>query len=292
MDLRQLRYFIVLAEEGQISRAAKKLNMSQPPLSQQLQMMEEELGVTLLERKKHGRSMKLTEPGRVLYEKARSLLQNFEDSMHEVKETGEGVRGNLLIGSVLAYVSYLPQKIKMFKEKNPSVEIKLFAGDPTLVQDYLEKQDIELAIVYLPVELEGLSIKKLDQVPNVFVVPESWGEFQSTEKIKLEEIGNSPLVMLHRTKGTGIFDEIIKEFSERGIEPNVLCKCPDVNVLLSLVSAGIGASIVPKSAVPPYMSHKVRVLEIKDSLVHSNVALVWKKERYLSKATQQFIELF
>jgi LysR family transcriptional regulator, salicylic acid-responsive activator of bsdBCD len=292
MDIRQLRYFLVLSEEGQVSQAAKKLNMSQPPLSQQLRLMEEELGVTLLERKRNGKSMELTEAGKVLYEKTKSLLQFFDDSMLEVKETGEGIKGTLSIGSVLAYVSYLPEKIKHFKEKYPTISFKLFAGDPYEINNYLENQDIELAIVYLPVEMKGLSIMNLGKVPNVFVVPEDWDNFSSKEMISLKEIEDIPLLLVHREKGIGIYEEIIEEFKKREIQPNILCECPDVNVLLSLVSAGIGASIVPKSAVPPHMIHGVKILDIIDSTIQSNIALVWRQDRYLSKTAKHFIELF
>ena len=102
MDIRQLRYFTVIAEEGQISLAAKKLNMAQPPLSQQLQLMEEELGVKLVERKRNGKRMELTEAGRVFYEKAQSVLHLFRESIKEVKEIGEGLKGRYQL------VSYHP----------------------------------------------------------------------------------------------------------------------------------------------------------------------------------------
>lgn len=292
MDIRQLRYFIVLSEEGQVSRAAKKLNMSQPPLSQQLHLMEEELGVTLLERKRNGKSMELTEAGKALYEKAKVLLDLFDDSMLEVKATGEGMKGTLAIGSVLAYMSYLPSKIKRFNEKYPSVTFKLFAGDPYEINNYMENQDIELAIVYLPVNMKDISMKTLGKVPNVFVVPENWEDFRTKERISLQEIKEIPLLLVHREKGLGIYEEIIDEFNKRDIVPNVLCECHDVNVLLSLVSEGVGASIVPKSAVSPNRIQGIKVLDIIDSSVQSNIALVWRSDRYLSKMAKHFIDLF
>lgn len=292
MDIRQLRYFLILAEEGQVSRAAKKLNMSQPPLSQQLRLMEEELGTTLLERKRNGKSMELTEAGRVLYEKAKDMLQYFEDSLLEVKETGEGIKGTLSVGSVLAYMSYLPDKINSFKKKYPSVSFKIFAGDPYEISNYLENQDIELAIVHLPVEMKGLSSLNLGQVPNVFVVPEDWDSFTSKDRVHLKDIENIPLLLVHREKGPGIYEEIIGEFKKREIQLNILCECHDVNVLLSLVAAGVGASIVPKSAVSPHIIKGVKVLDIIDSSIQSNIALVFRQDRYLSKTAKHFIELF
>ena len=292
MDIRQLRYFLALSEEGQVSRAAKKLNMSQPPLSQQLNLMEEELGVKLLDRKRNGKSMELTEAGRVLYEKSKVLLEIFDDSMLEVKETGEGLQGTLAIGAVLAYMSYLPIKIKQFNSTYPSVTFKLFAGDPYEIHNYMENQDIELAIVYLPVEMDHVSIKNIGEVPNVFVVPEEWEEFRSKDEISISELEHTPLLLVHREKGSGIYEEILEEFKKKDLKPNILCECHDVNVLLSMVSAGIGASIVPKSAVSPQGVKGVRVLDIIDSSFQSNIALIWRNDRYLSKTAKHFIELF
>ena len=292
MDLRQLRYFLVLAEEGQVSRAAKKLNMSQPPLSQQLRMMEEELGTTLLERKRNGKSMELTEAGKVLQEKARQLLKSWEDAMLAVQETGEGLKGQLTLGSVLAYMSYLPEKIKQFNECYPNVEFKIYAGDPYEMQNYLENKNIELAIVYLPAGVKGLAVKDLGTVPNVFVVPEGWESYQNKDSIQLKNLENVPLLLVHREKGTGIYEEIVEEFKERGIQPNILCECHDVNVLLSLVAKGLGATIVPKSAVLPNQYKGLRVLDIEDTAVRSQIGLVWRKDRYLSKMAQRFMELF
>ncbi|MFJ7831700.1 LysR family transcriptional regulator [Peribacillus sp. NPDC046944] len=292
MDIRQLRYFLALSEEGQVSRAAKRLNMSQPPLSQQLNLMEEELGVTLLDRKRNGKRMELTEAGRALYEKSKVLLELFDDSMLEVKETGEGIQGTLAIGAVLAYMSYLPSKVKQFNDKYPSVTFKLFAGDPYEINNYMENQDIELAIVYLPVDSNQVFIKNIGEVPNVFVVPEEWEDFHFKDKISLNDLENTPLLLVHREKGLGIYEEIIEEFKKNELKPNILCECHDVNVLLSLVSAGIGASIVPKSAVSPHGIKGVRVLEIIDSAIQSKIALIWRKDRYLSKTAKHFIDLF
>ncbi|CAH0345362.1 LysR family transcriptional regulator [Bacillus sp. CECT 9360] len=292
MDLRQLRYFLSIAEEGQISRAAKKLHMAQPPLSQQLQQMEEELGVTLVERKRNGKKMELTEAGKILYEKAQSILHSFEESILEVKETGEGMKGTLSIGVVLSCVSYLPAKIERFNQKYPNVSFKLLGGDPYEINRYLEKREIELAIVHPPLAMNGLLTKELGQEPYVFVFPKKWSSLGSKKSINMKEIENIPLLLIHRTKGEGIYDEIKAECNRVGIHPNILCECPDVNILLSLVSSGIGASIVPKTSIPPFLNEGIKVLNINDTSLQSETVLAWNQDRYLSRAAKRFIDLF
>ncbi|MCP1121999.1 LysR family transcriptional regulator [Bacillus sp. 3103sda1] len=292
MDIRQLRYFLIIAEEGQISRAAKKLHMAQPPLSQQLRLMEEEIGTVLLERKRNGKTMELTEAGEILYKKARNILNLFEESILEVKEAGEGIRGSLSIGIVVSCVSYLPKRIQYLHENYPMISFKLRGGDPVELSKQLENRNIELAIVRLPLEMEGLSMIPLETESFVFVVPKDWGDFHSKEAIQMKEIEDVPLLLVHRTKGEGLYERIIEECERFEFQPNILCECPDINILLSLVEAGIGASILPKSAVSAFRNIGIRVLDILDSSLQSEIALVWLKQRYLSKAARRFIELF
>jgi DNA-binding transcriptional LysR family regulator len=127
MDMRQLKYFLTIAKEGQVTRAAKLLNMEQPPLSRQLKLMEEELGVKLFDR--NGKGLKLTDSGELLKQKAESLLLQFDESIREVKGMEEGVRGVLSIGSVVSCISLLPKRIELFREKFPQLTYKISEGD-------------------------------------------------------------------------------------------------------------------------------------------------------------------
>jgi LysR family transcriptional regulator, salicylic acid-responsive activator of bsdBCD len=292
MDIRQLRYFLTIAKEGQISRAAKKLHMAQPPLSQQLQIMEEELGVTLIERKKSGKSMELTGAGKVLYKRAESILQQFEKTMVEVKETGEGLRGELCIGTGLSCVSYLPERIRYFRERFPSISFKLWEGDPSYLSERLKKRDIEIAIVRFPVDLSYFDTIRLQVEPYVFVAPQSWDSFPSQKVIEIKEIANVPLLLLHRINGEGVYEWVKDECRRFGFEPNVVCKCPDVSMLLSLVAAGIGCTIIPKSALTSFSITNIKVMDLLDSQLQSESAVIWPKNGYLSKAARRFLELF
>ncbi len=290
VDIRQLRYFTVIAEEGQISLAAKKLNMAQPPLSQQLQLMEEELGVKLAERKRNGKRMELTEAGRVFYEKSQRVLHLFGESIQEVKEIGEGLKGTLSIGVVPSCVSNLPHRIQCFHEKYPMVSFKIWGGDPYEVRKHLESRKVELAIVRLPIDTKGLSMVQLGKEPFVFVVPKVWQTFTLRKNITMKEIKDIPLLLIHRTKGEGVYERIIEECKRFAFQPNVLCKCTDVNILLSLVASGVGASILPKTAIPIFVNEDVKVLDILDSSLQAETALIWLENRYISKAARSFIE--
>ncbi|WML31775.1 LysR family transcriptional regulator [Neobacillus sp. OS1-32] len=287
MDLKQLRYFSTIAQEGQITRAAKKLHMAQPPLSQQLKLLEQELGVTLLER--NGKTIELTEAGKILFEKSQDLLQRFEDTVSEVKEVGDGLKGLLSIGSVKTCFSFIPERIKFFRERYPLVTIRLHEGDSSLLASYVRNRDVELAIVRLPLDLNDFSVLSLPKDRFVLVIPETWS---NVKKMKLEEIADLPLMLLHRIKGVGLFELVINRFRSRDLIPNVVCQCPDAAMLLSLVRAEVGAAILPKYTLLSFPTNQLKVIEIEDSAIESESAVIWLKDRYLSKSALRFIETF
>lgn len=150
MDLRQLKYFLTIAQEGQITRAAKKLNMEQPPLSRQLKQMETELGVQLFDRRRN--KLELTTAGQLLKVRAEQLLLQFNETMLEVKESDGNVQGTLTIGSVVSCVSLLSKPIEQFRKLHPQVKFRIMEGDHSYLSDKLEKRDVELVLARLPFE--------------------------------------------------------------------------------------------------------------------------------------------
>ncbi len=291
MDIRQLFYFCTIVQEGQITRAAKKLHMAQPPLSQQLKQLEQELGVTLLER--NGRSLELTEAGKLLYQRARHLLTQLEETKQEVKETGEGLRGVLAIGSVKTCFSHLPDKIRQFRELYPNVSFQLREGDTFYVSELLRNREVELAIVRLPLNTQEFSMIPLPNEPYVAVVPKQWeNQLSSAKAISMKELKKFPLLLLHRINGFGQFEMVINECKRHGFYPTIACDCPDAAMLLALVDAGVGVTLVPKSTLYTFPTKKTITVEIYDSALLSESAVIWLKDRYLSKSAQFLLKTF
>src|SRR5699024_8078908 len=172
MNIRQLHYFYTIASEGQITRAAKKLHMAQPPLSQALKALEINLGVLLFEG--HGRKMELTEAGKVLFERDTHIFQTIDDTKTEIKEIGRGVSGSLAIGCVISCFSCLIRNIRLFRTAYPKTTFKLTEGDPFQLTKQLENRDIVLAIVRLPLEIDDYASYKIATEKYVAVLPENW----------------------------------------------------------------------------------------------------------------------
>jgi LysR family transcriptional regulator, salicylic acid-responsive activator of bsdBCD len=287
IDFKQLKYFITIVEEGQITRAAKKLHMAQPPLSLQLKQLEETLGVILLER--NGRKLELTEAGKILYQKSKHLLQQLDETILEVKETDHGMRGVLSIGCVKSCFSYIPKTIRQFQQTFPNVKFHLREGDTFLISEFLKNREIEIGIVRLPLHSGEYEIINLPSDPFVAVIPKSWND--DCQPIQMKEMKDIPLLLLHRISGKGQYEIVVNECKRHGFEPNIVCECPDVTILLSLVAAGVGATIVPKSAVTIFPIPEIKMIGIEDSSIKAEAAIIYEKNRYLSKSAAHFLDM-
>ncbi|TGA98927.1 LysR family transcriptional regulator [Sporolactobacillus shoreae] len=294
MDIRQLRYFLAIAREGQITRAAKTLNMEQPPLSRQLKLIEEELGVTLFDR--NGKRMTLTEAGTVLQAKAEALIHQLEETVTEIAEIDQGIQGMLSIGSVFSCVSLLPEKIAFFRECYPRVTFKILEGDHVVLGDYLEDRSIELVVTRLPFESsydsERYAVLRLPSDPFVMIVPKkrNWRPAQSS--FLLQDLATTPLIALKSDKTIQLNEKIVNECRRLGFEPNIICECSSVSITIALVIAGIGVTILPKSVLSAFSVADIELFDLPDITVQSDVGLIWLKNRYLTKKAQRFIELF
>lgn len=289
MDIRQLNYFVTIAEEGKITTAAKKLNMAQPPLSKQLKQMEEELGVVLFDR--DNKSLNLTLEGERLLLRAKELLNKFDETMVEVQELRKGASGILSVGSNLYCASIILSKVVNIREKNPELTFKVWEGETINLIKMLSKRQIEIAITNSPITEKSISQMKLESDPYVLVLSEKWA-WSGSEQCRLEDIVDLPLILLRPNYGLGAYGQIVNEFQRLDLEPNILCECQDLIMLLGLVSSGFGATILPLSLLSLHSLGGLRVIQLKDQTLISEPKVIWRKNSYLSKAAKEFLKLF
>lgn len=294
LDIRQLRYFLTIAQEGQITRAAKQLNMEQPPLSRQLKLMEEELGVLLFERS--GKQLQLTHAGELLQNRAASLLNQFNETLTEVKEIHAGIRGMLSIGAVVSCISLLPQRIHIFRQQYPEVTFKIREGDHSLLADQLDKRNIELAVTRLPFESsfgpERYAVQPLPSDPFVAVLPSSWESVSSHSEISMRELAEYPFLSLKTDQTIGMHERVIQEFKRGELEPRVICECSSVAIIVALVAEGIGATILPESVMSSFTIPNIRTLSITSADFQSDVGIVWLRDHVLSNRAMHFLATF
>jgi len=287
MDIRQLRYFIVIAEEKQISAAAKKLYMSQPPLSQQLKNMEASLGEQLFERS--GKFLELTEAGRTLYKYALQITQMMEEAKNEVADVGGGVDGKLAVGINTFSLGNLNEVFHQYRSMYPKIKYKIQQNESSLLCYLLKQREIEMAIVRLPLEIDEFTLQHLHSEP--FYVITSKEKKLFTGDATLEEVSRYPLV-LPSIEGLGVYYSIHEAFSKAKIQPEIIAEFSDLKLMMELVSTDFGVSIVPESLLHLYKEYPVHIHKIADSeQLSGDIGLIWLKDHRLSKAAQNFIDV-
>lgn len=284
MDIRQLRYFIAIVEEGTISLAANRLHISQPPLSQQLKAMEEELGSVLVYRR--GKRLEITESGKALYKYALQVTQLMEEAKAEVKEVGNGDKGTLSLGINTLSSVELPSWLHEFKARYPQVSYKIQQNESYQLCELVRDRSLELAIVRLPLELDDFSILHLQTEPFYMLTSEASIE----QEITLSHIAQYPLI-LPSTEGLGVYYTIQMAFSEQKLQPNIAAECSDISLLLRLVASGFGVAIVPETLVKQHLPTSVHAFKIKDTPAVASTALIWLRDHHVSRTALNFIDL-
>lgn len=284
MDIRQLRYFTVIAEEKNISQAARKLHMSQPPLSQQLKQMEEELGVNLIYRE--GKKLHLTEAGECLYQHAVQVTKLMEEGMEEVKEVGNGLKGTLKLGVNTLSETSLSSLLFAFREHYPSVTYEIHQNESGQLFQLLRERTIDLAIIRFPVQDDEFSSLMLKKEAFYFVSSVEW-----SEEVSLSTIATVPLI-LPSTKGQGLYEFTLQSFVEHKLTPNIVCGCSDMTLLSSLVQGGFGATLIPESALHIFSNASVHKYKIEDSGLVSQYGIAWMRKYYLSHVAERFLDMY
>ncbi|WHY90952.1 LysR family transcriptional regulator [Neobacillus cucumis] len=286
MDIRQLRYFIAIVEERKISAAAERLHISQPPLSQHLKSMEEELGSKLVERS--GKFFELTEAGKSLYKYALQMTQLMEEAKMEVKEVGKGINGRLSIGINTFSVVELPEILHQFRKLYPKVTYKIQQNESSHLCKLVRDRVVELAIIRMPLNLDDFSVLHLQTEPFYFITSKK--QKPLGHGVSFGALQNYPII-LPSTEGLGVHYLILEAFSRYKIQPNFVGECSDITLLMDLVSSGFGASIVPETILKRHKGYPIQSYLIPSSKLSASVGLIWLKNHYLSKAAQNFVDL-
>lgn len=245
MEIRHLRYAIAVADELHFGRAARRLHVSQPPLSQQIKALEAELGVQLFLRTK--RSVELTDAGRAFVAEARATLEQAERARRAAREAGTGERGRLAIGFVMsASYSVLPSAVRAFRGRWPAVEVSMHEMIPAAQLAALERREIDVALLRPPLAEAGISLEVVLQEPLVAAIPVA-NELVARSRLALRDLADQPFVLFPRRHGPGLHDVIMDACREAGFAPRVAHEPNEMQAVLGCVASGLGVSLVPAS---------------------------------------------
>ena len=251
MELKQLSHFVTVVKEGTISGAARKLNLSQPPLSTQMKQLEDEFGCVLFER--GSRKIQLTEAGQLLYERAVTMLELSEATRRELLDYNSGLTGALRLGVVSSVGSSL---LPLWAD--PDIRFELFEANTYQLLEQLRSNLLELAIVRTPFHAEGFVCTSLCEEPMLAVgsetffpektvMPSDSGCFDGC--ITLEALSRLPLIVYRRWE-TPLHDA----FTREGLSPSYFCLNDDARTSVRWADAGLGVGIVPAASKSTYKS--------------------------------------
>jgi DNA-binding transcriptional LysR family regulator len=284
MELRTLHYFTVVAQELNITRAAEKLNMSQPPLSNQIKALEEELGVQLFIRGK--RRLELTEEGGLLLRRAVQIQELADKTRQEIASLREGMTGVIYLSMVEGRAPFLAARwIAGFREEFPLVRYNLWNGSSDDVLDRLHKGLADLAVIAAPYDTEHLEGFPVGREPWIAMLHPDHPLAQPIgDTIPLSSLVGEPLIVPSRKSRV---DAIRRWFGEVGAEPHILCEMSNYMDAAALTSQGVGISIFPQT------------VDVSNGLVVSKVViqpsrqveyiLVWNRGQPPSGLTREFI---
>jgi DNA-binding transcriptional LysR family regulator len=246
VDLRQLRYFIAVAEERNFSRAARRLHISQPPLSTQIMMLEEELGTRLFERSNRGVS--LTAAGSVFYEEMRAVLVRFEHGKTRTRQAGQGNVGTLSIGFVsIADYGILPPALKEFRTRFPAVEVQLHELTTDAQIRELRVGRLDLGIALGPIQETDLAFETVLHEELVLAVPAGQLEARKKGALDLRAFAKHDFIIPPRDIAPGLYDLIVSRCNASGFVPRITQHARQMQTVISLVAAGMGVALVPSS---------------------------------------------
>ncbi|MGO8671988.1 MAG: LysR family transcriptional regulator [Capsulimonadaceae bacterium] len=245
MELRHLRYFVVVAEELHFGRAAERLSISQPPLSQQIQQLERELKVSLFHRT--SRQVELTEAGRVLFDEARGILTAVDQATFDAQRAARGELGRIGIGFVAsATYDVLPDILRRFRTEYPEIILELFEMHAAQQGLALRERRIDVALARPLLTDDDLDIEVVVTEDLVAAVAESH-PLAASSSVSLGDLAAEPFVLYPREPKPSYADFVFRICESAGFTPRVTQETQQMQTALSLVSAGLGVTVVPAS---------------------------------------------
>jgi len=274
MELRHLRYFVTVAEELHFGRAAFRLSIVQPSLSQQIRQLEDELGFPLFYRTK--RSVELTDAGKVFLSEARQVLAQVQEAKRSAQRASRGEVGRLVVGYISSSTyDLLPLMLRLYRERFPEVEVGLRELTTQEQVRALEEEYIQVGLLRLPISAPLLNVEVVRREPIVCVLPEAH-PLATHERIAVSLLAHEPFVLQSSHRGAGYYVQLMRLCLASGFSPNVIQEVTEMHTIVSLVAAGMGVSLVPLSA-RNIRSQGVIYLELEGATTLTEMAVAWHR---------------
>ncbi len=274
MELRQIRYFQCVARELSFTKAARLLHIAQPPLSRQIKMLEEELGVAVFERV--GRGIKLTEAGRYFLDQTEKMTQRLQETISATRRIGQNARAWFGLGFVPSTLyGQMPSLISQLRALDPRVEIGLVEMTTLQQFDALKTGRIDIGVGRILLNDPEIDRLVLTDEPLAVVLPANHGLARS-KHITLQQLLPEPLILYPARPRPSYADHVLNLFEQQGYTPSVIQEVNELQTAIGLVAAGIGISIVPES-VKRLHRDDIAYVNLQAQGFTSPIMLSWRK---------------
>lgn len=283
MELRQLEYFQMASRLRNITRAAERLRVSQPNITVAIKKLEAELGIQLFDRSQ--KQLSLTPEGAVFLNRVELALRNIQDAVLEVNDYKQLQKGTIKIGIPPMMGAYLfPKIFSSFQKRYSHLEIFLHEEASVSIREQVERDELDFGIIIITGASQSLQLLPMSRNQIVCCVPEN-SPLAQKESLTIEDIAGENIVMLK--EGSFLRQLILGKLDTAGIKPNIVLESNQVGTLKGLVSTGVGVAFLLDMVAGGTPGVKAIPLE---SPLFVDVGLAWKKDRYISKAAQSFID--
>lgn len=282
MELKQLEYFQMTSRLKNITRAAKRLSVSQPNITVAIKKLEAELGIQLFERSQ--KQLSLTPEGAVFLNRIEQALRNIQDAVLEVNDYKQLQKGTIKIGIPSMIGAYLfPRIFSSFQKKFPHLDIYLYEKGSMLIRESIDRDELDFGIVIISNASPSLELLPMSTNQVVACVPKDH-PLAKKDKLSWADVPNIDLIMLK--EGSFISNLIKTKFKENSIFPNIVLESDQIETIKGLISSNVGMAFLLDFVVKDASNIKTLPLE---EPIWVDVGLAWKKDRYISKAAQSFI---
>lgn len=286
IELRHLRYFVAVAEELHFGRAAARLNISQPPLSQQIQILEQQVGARLFART--NRSVSLTEAGRQFLADSRQILLQVNEAAARASRLHHGETGELRIGftSSAPFIKAVSDTLSTFRQRYPDVHIQTRETNTREQISPLTEGRLELGLMRNTQLPDTLDWQVILREPLLAMIHRDH-PLARQDEVSLIELGQEPFVFFDPHVGTGLYDDILGLMRRYGVTPTITQEVGEAMTIIGLVASGLGVSILPASFRRVQLQ-EMRWVPIAQEDAVSEMWLVWSKHHELSQAAERF----
>ena len=285
MEIKDMRAFYAIVEEGNISHAAQRLDIAQPALSRQMKRLETSLGVQLFER--GSRRIRLTDAGRVMYSRVEHILGMVDGTVREITEIGSGVAGSIRLGTITTSgAMLLPELISEFHSRYPNVTYQIWEAEGARILELLDNRVIEIGITRTQVDSKVYESIVLPNEPLVLIMNKEQEIGADQEQVRMDELRDVPIIIPLRWQSV-----FVANCRKLGFEPHIVCVSDSIVQDLLLAKMGMGMALLPVSS-KTLLTDGNLIYKLVEPEMSTHTVIAWLKNRTLSSSSAHLIRLF